>query len=77
MFGLRRRGSWLVPLSLAIASQGAACPVCGVGRDGTASMYLMIAVLMCLVPLVLFGAIAYYLMRRTKTAPHQSHERVS
>jgi hypothetical protein len=58
MFGLRLRGQWLVPIILSIASQVSACPVCGVGRDGTASVYLMTAVLMCTVPLMMFGAMA-------------------
>ena len=61
MFGLRLRGQWLVPIILGIASPGSACPVCGVGRDGTASVYLITAVLMCIVPLMMFGGVAYYL----------------
>ncbi len=43
-----------------------ACPVCGVGRDGTASVYLITAILMCIVPLVMFGGMAYYLLRRSE-----------
>ena len=76
MFGLRLRGQWLVPIIVSITSEVVACPVCGVGRDGTASVYLMTAVLMCIVPLMMFGAMAYYLFRRTKPDQHQSHERV-
>jgi hypothetical protein len=53
MFGQRLRGQWLVPL-------------CGVGRDGTASVYLMTAILLCAVPLMMVGAIAYYLFRQTE-----------
>jgi hypothetical protein len=63
MFGLRLRGQWLVPIILGMASQVFVCPVCGVGRDGTASVYLMTAVLMCIAPLVMLGAMAYYLFR--------------
>jgi hypothetical protein len=77
MFGLRLRGQWLVPLILGMASQVSACPLCGVGRDGTASVYLMTAVLMCIVPFVMLGAMAYYLFRQTKYDQHQPHERVS
>ena len=77
MFGLRLRGQWLVPIILSIASQVSACPVCGVGRDGTASVYLMTAVLMCTVPLMMFGAMAYYLFRQSTHDQHQQHERVS
>jgi hypothetical protein len=66
MLGLRLQCQWLVPIILGMTSEVLACPVCGVGRDGTASVYLMTAVLMCIVPLVMFGAMAYYLLRRTK-----------
>ncbi len=75
MVGLRLRGQWLVPSILGITSEVLACPVCGVGRDGTASVYLMTAVLMSIVPLVMFGTMAYYLFQRTKSAQHQPHER--
>ena len=75
MFGLRLRGQWLVPIILGITSEVLACPVCGVGRDGTASVYLVTAVLMSIVPLVMFGTMAYYLFQRTKSAQHQPHER--
>ena len=77
MFGLRLRGQWLVPIILGIASPGSACPVCGVGGDGTASVYLITALLMCIVPLMMFGGVAYYLFRRTKHAQPQPHERPS
>jgi hypothetical protein len=77
MFGLKPRGQWLVPLILGIASQVAACPVCGVGRDGTASVYLMTAILMCTVPLMMVGAIAYYLFRQTQHNQPRQHERAS
>jgi hypothetical protein len=77
MLGLRLRGRWLVPIILGGASEVLACPVCGVGRDGTAAVYLMTAVLMSIVPLVIFGATAYYLFRRTKCAQHPPRERAS
>jgi hypothetical protein len=77
MIGLRLRGQWCIPIIVGIASEVSACPVCGVGRDGTASVYLMTAVLMCTVPLVMCGAMAYYLFRRTKHNQHQQHERAS
>lgn len=77
MFGLKLRGQWVVPLFLGIASQVAACPVCGVGRDGTASVYLMTAILMCTVPLMMVGAIAYYLFRQTQHDQHRQRERAS
>jgi hypothetical protein len=77
MSGLRFRGLWLVPIILGIACQVSACPVCGVGRDGTASVYLMTAVLMSAVPLVMAGAMAYYLIRRAKHDHRQQHERAS
>ena len=65
---LRRRISpvWLLLITLLTTSQAYACPVCGVGRDGTTSAYLMTAALMSLVPLVMAGAIVYYLVRRAK-----------
>ena len=75
MSGLRLRGLWLVPIILGLACRVSACPVCGVGRDGTASVYLMTAVLMSGVPLVMFGAVAYYLFRRAKHGQHRQHER--
>jgi hypothetical protein len=75
MRGLRFRGLWLVPIILGIACRVSACPVCGVGRDGTASVYLMTAVLMSTVPLVMGGVMAYYLIRRAKRDRHQQHER--
>jgi hypothetical protein len=77
MFRLRLRGQWLVPIILSIASQVSACPVCGVGRDGTASVYLMTAVLMCTVPLMMFGAMAYYLFRQSTHDQYQQHEPAS
>ncbi len=77
MFGLRFRCPWLVPTILDITSKVWACPVCGVGRDETASVYLMTAVLMCIVPLVICGAMAYYLFRRTKLAQPQPRKRPS
>jgi hypothetical protein len=77
MFGLKLCGQWLVPLFLGIASQVAACPVCGVGRDGTASVYLMTAILMCTVPLMMVGAIAYYLFRQTQHDQHRQRKRAS
>lgn len=62
---------WLSPVCLLLimlhlSSQAYACPVCGVGRDGTTSAYLMTAALMSLVPLVMAGAIIYYLVRQVK-----------
>jgi hypothetical protein len=75
MRGLRFRGLWLVPIILGIACRVSACPVCGVGRDGTASVYLITAVLMSTVPLVMGGAMAYYLIRRAKHDRHRQHER--
>jgi hypothetical protein len=75
MSGRRLRGQWLVPLILGSASRVAACPVCGVGRDGKASVYLMTAILMCTVLLMMVGAIAYYLFRQTKPDQHPQPER--
>lgn len=65
---LRRQVSivCLLLIALDIASQAYACPVCGVGRDGTTSAYLMTAALMSIVPLVMAGAIVYYLFRQAK-----------
>ena len=65
---LRRRISpvWLFLITLLTTSQAYTCPVCGVGRDGTTSAYLMTAALMSLVPLVMAGAIVYYLVRQAK-----------
>jgi hypothetical protein len=77
MFGLRFLCQWLVPITLGITSEALACPVCGVGREGTASVYLMTAVLMCIVPLVMVGAMAYCLFRRTKQTQPQPRERPS
>jgi hypothetical protein len=67
---LRRQVSTvgLLLMVLQIASQVYACPVCGVGRDGTTSAYLMTAALMSIVPLVMAGAIIYYLFRQAKHA---------
>jgi hypothetical protein len=63
---LRRRISpvWLFLITLLTTSQAYTCPVCGVGRDGTTSAYLMTAALMSLVPLVMAGVIVYYLVRQ-------------
>jgi hypothetical protein len=77
MIGLRLRGQWCILIIVGIASEVSPCPVCGVGRDGTASVYLMTALLMCIVPLVMFGAMAYYPFRRAKHDQHQQHERAS
>jgi hypothetical protein len=74
--GLRLRGEWLVPITLGIASQVSARLVCGMGRDGTAWVYLMAAVLMCTVPLMMLGTLAYHLFRQPKYDPYQRRERV-
>ena len=65
---LRQRMSlaWLLLITLYLTLPAYACPVCGVGRDGTTSAYLMTAALMSLVPLAMAGAIVYYLVRRAK-----------
>jgi hypothetical protein len=57
---------WFLLMAPHIPSQAYACPVCGVGRDGTTSAYLMTAALMSIVPLVMAGAIVYYLFRQVK-----------
>ena len=57
---------WLVLTAMGLASQADACAVCGFGRDGTTSAYLMTAALMSTVPLVMGGAIVYYLFRQAK-----------
>jgi hypothetical protein len=74
--GLRLRGEWLVPITLGIASQVSVRLVRGAGRHGTASGYLMTAVLMCTVPLMMLGALAYYLFRQATYDPHRQRERV-
>jgi hypothetical protein len=66
MVGLKCWRPWLVSIILGISAQASACPVCGVGRDGTAPVYLMTAVLMSLVPLVMAGAMVYYLCWQTR-----------
>jgi hypothetical protein len=76
MSGLRLRGERLVPITLGVASQVSARLVCGVGRDGTASVYLMTAVLMCTVPLMMLGALPYHLFRQAKYDSYQQRERV-
>jgi len=53
-----------------------ACPVCGVGRDGTAAVYLMTQY-RCASIRSRCLAMAYYLFRQTKHDQHQAHERVS
>ena len=65
---LRRRISlvWFLLITLHLTSPVYACPVCGVGRDGTTSAYLMTAALMSLVPLAMAGAIVYYIVRQAK-----------
>jgi hypothetical protein len=60
---------WLTILAVSLASQVYACPVCGFGRDGTTSAYLMTAAIMSLVPLMVVGAIVYYLIRQAKHDP--------
>jgi hypothetical protein len=67
--------AWILLITLHMTSQVYACPVCGVGRDGTTSAYLMTAALMSLVPLVMAGAIVYYLVRQAKHDSGRSPER--
>ena len=57
---------WLGLTAMSLTAPAYACPVCGLGRDGTSSAYLVTAVLMSLAPLTMFGAIAYYLFRQVK-----------
>jgi hypothetical protein len=75
MGGLRLRARWIPGSLLGLASPASACPVCGVGQGGTASVYLLTAVLMCLVAFTTFGALAYYLFRQAAQAPQRSQER--
>ena len=48
---------WFTFLFGAMALPAHACPVCGFGRDGTTSMYLLTAAFMSLVPLLMAGAV--------------------
>ena len=66
--------SWLVLMAMSTASQAYACPVCGFGRGGTTSAYLITAVLMSLVPLMMAGAIVYYLRRSAIGSARTSKE---
>ena len=61
-------GGWLAVLTalVGLASEAYACPVCGFGRDGTTSAYLMTAALMSLVPLTMAGAFVLYLLRQAR-----------
>jgi hypothetical protein len=68
--------SWLVLLVMSTASQAYACPVCGFGRGGTTSAYLITAVLMSLVPLMMAGAIACYLRRTATDSSRTSRESI-
>jgi ribose/xylose/arabinose/galactoside ABC-type transport system permease subunit len=63
---------WFTSLSAAMVAPAYACPVCGFGRDGTTSMYLLTAAFMSLVPLLMAGAISYYLIRRSRRSPSSS-----
>jgi hypothetical protein len=65
---------WLAVLVglVALASDAHACPVCGFGRDGTTSAYLMTAALMSLVPLTMAGAFVCYLLRQAKQGRDRS-----
>ena len=65
---------WLMLLALGLAAPAMACPVCGVGQDGTTSAYLMTAVLMSTIPFMMAGAIVYYLVRRAHHTPGEPHE---
>lgn len=58
---------WLVLITLGVASPALSCAVCGLGREGSAATYLMTAVLMSIVPLLMFGGILYYILSATRT----------
>jgi hypothetical protein len=64
----------LMLLALGLGAPALACPVCGIGQDGATSAYLMTAVLMSTVPLIMAGAILYYLARRVNRAQGEAHE---
>jgi hypothetical protein len=64
----------LTLLTFGLASPTLACPVCGFGQDGTASAYLMTAVLMSSMPLIMVGGIIYYLVHRTNQVPDDTPE---
>ena len=66
-------GLWLTVFMglVALVSEAYACPVCGFGRDGTTSAYLMTAALMSLVPLTMAGAFIFYLLRQAKQHRHR------
>jgi hypothetical protein len=53
-------------LALSLSSAAEGCSVCGFGRDGTSSAYLITAILMSLAALTIFGALAYYMFRQAK-----------
>jgi hypothetical protein len=61
-------------LTFGLASPTLACPVCGFGQDGTASAYLMTAVVMSSLPLIMVGGMIYYLVRRTNHIPDDTPE---
>jgi hypothetical protein len=65
---------WLTLLTLGLAAPALACPVCGIGQDGTTSAYLITAVLMSTIPLMMLGVIVYYLVRRVHHSPGEAHE---
>jgi hypothetical protein len=77
MWDPKLRGRWILPSLLGLASQASACPVCGVGGGGTASVYLLTAVLMCTVAFMMFGALGYYLVRQAKQNRQRPQERVA
>lgn len=65
---------WLALLITGFATPAFACPVCGFGQDGSASTYLMTAVVMSIVPLVMLGGIVYYLARHIQQGQDRPHE---
>jgi hypothetical protein len=65
---------WLILVAMIPASQAYACAVCSFGRDGTTSAYFLTAALMSLVPLMMAGAIAYYLYRHIEPDRAKPHK---
>jgi hypothetical protein len=60
--------------ALGIASPAFSCAVCGLGREGSGSTYLMTAVLMSTIPLLIIGGLVYYLFQqdwRRQPMPHR------
>lgn len=64
---MRAARAWLVLAALTLPAKVLACPVCSPDRDdATTQAFFSMTIFMTLLPLTMFGAVLYWVMRRVR-----------